>query len=143
MLKNDDFLKARVVELGWRFGAAYGGHIAGTMVMQVLANRFRQGWANWLTIIENVPNFMAENELPPFVLDSVWNPSFNKLLHAIDGIFDGSAQDNTKGALYFCDLNKVERAWFKEKVLDARRADEPELRQHPMVANLNSLSFFK
>lgn len=108
--------------------------------MQTLANRFRLG-SGWLEVLENLPKYMAENELPPFKLDSVWNVSFSKLLHAIDGIFEGSAADDTHGALYFCDLNKVENPWFKTKIIDALREDG--LRQHAIVANINSISFFK
>ena len=143
MLTTDQFLKAKIVETSWRFGNSYsGGHLAGQMVMATLANRFRAGFGSWLSILENVPNFMAENEVPPFKIDSVWNPSFTKLLHAVEGVYDGSAQDLTKGALYWGDLNKIERPWFKAKVVDAL-SEATGLRQHPLVSNLNSLSFFK
>jgi hypothetical protein len=142
-LKPEDFVKGKLVELGWRFGTSYNsGHLAGVMVMQVLSNRQRAGFGSYLSIIENVPNFMAENEIPPMKLGSVWDPLFTKLLHAIEGIYDGSAQDLTKGALYFGDLNKIESSWFKSKVLDAI---DPAtgLRRHPIVSNMGPLSFFK
>jgi hypothetical protein len=112
------------------------------MVMQVFSNRQRAGFGSYLSIIENVPNFMAENEIPPFKLDSVWSPLFTKLLHAVEGIYDGSAQDLTKGALYWADLNRIQRPWFKEKIVDSV-SEVTGLRRHPIVANMNSLSFFK
>jgi hypothetical protein len=112
------------------------------MVMNVLANRFKAGWGPYLSIIENVPNFMAESELPPMKLDTVWSPLFTKLLHAIEGAYDGSAQDLTKGALYWADLNKVQNPWFQQKVIDPV-SEVTGLRRHPMVANMGSLSFFK
>lgn len=143
MLKQDDFNKTHLVTTGWRFGLTYGGGvIPGQYVMQTLANRVRAGWGSWLDVIERVPLYMAENELPPIKFPSVWEPTFVKLLLSVDAVYDGSFPDGTKGALYFCDLNKIERHWFKEKIVDAKQ-ESTGLRAHPMVANVNSLSFFK
>lgn len=141
MLKTDDFFKSHLVTLGWRFGQSYGGgYLAGQMVMATLANRYRAGWGSWGTIIERVPNFMAENELPPLKFPSVWEGAFVKLLHIVDGVFDGSLPDLSKGALYWGDLNRIERPWFKD-LIDATKEDGQ--RQHPRVADLNSLSFWR
>ena len=143
MLKIEDLQKSKLVELGWRFGQSYsGGYIAGQMVMSTIANRVRAGWGNWLEVIERVPNFMAENELPPLSFPNVWDGNFMKLLHVVDGVFDGSAIDMSKGALYFADLARVERAWFKDRILDAV-SEETGLKQHPVVASMNSLTFFR
>lgn len=143
MLKADDFIKTQLVMMGWRFGQVYsGGHIAGQMVMNVIANRVRCGWGSWLDVIERVPSYMAENELPPLKFPSVWEGNFVKLLHAVDAAFDGSLQDMSKGALYWADLGHIERDWFKTRVVDAINPNTG-LRQHPIVANMNSLSFFK
>ena len=153
-LRQDDYVKSKLVEFGWRFGQSYGGgHLAGQMVMTVLANRVRLGWGNWLRIIDTVPEHMAENELPPLVHPSIWEPTFVKLLAAVDGIFDGSVQDMTRGnefasmgkmktgALYFCALNKVERPWFKSHIIDAKNPIT-ELKQHEMVWTMNNLAGF-
>jgi hypothetical protein len=80
-------------------------------------------------------------ELPPLVYPSAWDGNFVKLLHVVSGVFDGSIPDMSKGALYFCDLNKIERTWFKEKIVDSTKDDGQ--RQHPIVACMNSLSFFR
>ena len=85
---------------------------------------------------------MAESELPVLKYPSLWDPDFVKLLHAVEGVFEGSAHDMAKGALYFCDLNHIERIWFKENVVD-QVSESTGLRRHPLVANMNSLSFFK
>jgi hypothetical protein len=146
MLKIEDVQKTKLVEIGWRFGQMYsGGYVSGQMIMHVIANRVRCGWGPWLDVIQKVPQFMAENELPPLEFPSVWNGSFMKLLHVVDGVFDGSLPDMSKGALYFADLNKIERSWFKTKILDPVKEDGPSVgqRQHPIVANVNSLSFFR
>lgn len=155
MLKSDDYVKAHLVELGWRFGQSYaGGHIAGQMIMHVLANRVRLGWGSWLNVLDGMPKFMAESQLPPLVHPSVWEPAFVKLLHAVDGIYDNSTPDLSKGALYWADLGKVERPWFKERILsniqgmvsnEGHSVEHLEAvpNSHPIVANLNSLTFFR
>ena len=146
MLKIEDIQRVKLVEIGWRFGQSYaGGHIAAQMIMHCVANRVRVGWGSWLDVIQKVPNFMAENELPPLEFPSGWNGSFVKVLHLVDGVFDGSVPDASKGALYWGDLTRIERPWFKENVVDPIKEDGPQagLRQHPMVANMNSLSFFR
>ncbi len=154
MLKQDHYSQAKLVELGWRFGQSYGGgHLAGQMVMQVIMNRVRLGWGPLLRMIDVVPDYMAENELPPLVHPSLWEPTFVKLLAAVEGIYDGSVQDMTRGnefsigtgkpksgALYFCALDKVERPWFKNLIA----ATDPVtgLKQHNRVWTMNTLAGF-
>lgn len=84
---------------------------------------------------------MAESELPPLEFPSVWEGNFVKLLHAVDAAYDGSLQDLSKGALYWGDLGSIDRDWFREKVIQAKREDG--LPVHPRVADLNSLSFWR
>ncbi len=141
MLKQDDFIRAQLVSMGWRFGQSYsGGHLAGQMVMHALANRVRCGHGSWLEVIENVPKYMAENELPPLKFPSVWDPAFVKLLHSVDGVHDGSAPDLSKGGLFWSDLSRIERPWFKEMVA----AENPLTggRQHNRIACMNGLNFW-
>jgi hypothetical protein len=150
MLKQDDYIKSKLVEYGWRFGQSYGGgHLAGQMIMHVIANRVRVGWGPWLRMLDRVPDYMAENSLPELVHPSLWEPTFVKLLSAVDGIFDGSMPDMTRGAhsekksgaLFFCALNKVERPWFKSNIIDAVNP-VTGLRVHEKVADMNTLAFF-
>jgi hypothetical protein len=84
---------------------------------------------------------MAENELPPLEFPGVWEGNFVKLLHIVDGVFDGSIPDMSKGAIYWADLTRIERPWFREKIITPIK--DNGLRQHPIVANQNSLSFFR
>jgi len=136
------------VEVGWRFSRSTGGPIAGQIIMNIVANRVRLGWGNWLQTIDSIPKYMAENEMPPLIHSTVWDPAFVKLLHAVDGIFDGSASDLSKSqgtgaiALYWGDLNRIERPWFREHILDAINPDTG-LRLHPIIGNIGPLSFFK
>lgn len=141
MLTQDQYVKGRLVELGWRFGQSYsGGHMAGQLVMHTLANRVRVGWGSWLQTIDRVPLFMAERELPKLNHDSIWEPNFVKLLHTVEGIYDSSTVDLSKGALYWGDLSRIERPWFAEKIIQARKEDGMPV--HQRVCDLNSLSFF-
>lgn len=143
MLKQDDYIRGKLVEMGWRFGQSYsGGHMAGQLVMNTLANRVRIGWGSWLQVIDRIPLFMAENALPGLEHPSVWEPMFVKLLHTVEGVFDGSTPDIAKGALYWADLSRIERPWFKEKIVDPVNEDTGE-RIHPRVVDMNSLSFWR
>jgi len=146
MLKVEEIHKSLLVSVGWRFGQSYGGgYLSAQMVMAVLANRVRSGQGQWFDVINRIPAFMAENELPPLVFPNVWDGSFVKLLHVVEGVYEGSATDLSKGALYWADLNRIERPWFKEKIVDPIKEDGPHAgeRQHAIVANMNSLSFFR
>jgi hypothetical protein len=153
VLTQDNFVKSQLVAYGWRYGQLYGGgHLAGTLVMQALANRVRRGFGSYLQVLESVPNYMAEHEMPPLKYPSLWEPNFVKLLHAVEGIYSGSATDMTLGAtmidnkprtggLYFGLLNKIERPWFKTQIIDAINPLNG-LRLHNRVADLNCLSFW-
>jgi hypothetical protein len=146
MLRFEDLQQSQLVAMGWRFGQSYsGGYVAAQMVMSTIANRVRSGWGNWFDVLHKIPNFMAEKELPPLEFPTVWDGSFVKLLHVVGGVFEGSATDLSKGALYWGDLNRLERPWFKTNIVDAIKADGPQagLRQHPRVADINSLSFWR
>jgi hypothetical protein len=146
LLKIEEIQQAKLVELGWRYGQFYcGGYVAGQMIMSVFMNRVKCGWGNHLDVMTKVLPFAAENELPPLIYPGVWDGNFVKLLHVVTGVFDGSIADMSKGSLYFADLNKIERPWFQEKIVDPIKEDGPTAgqRQHPIVANINSLSFFR
>jgi len=146
MLKIEDVQQAKLVELGWRYGQSYGGgYVAGQMVMSVFMNRIKCGWGSHLNVMTNITPFAAELELPPLVYPSAWDGNFVKLLHVVTGVFDGSIPDMSKGALYFGDLTRIERPWFQEKIIDPIKQDGPQAgqRQHAIVANQNSLSFFR
>jgi hypothetical protein len=145
MLKQDDYQKAKLVECGWRFGKPYGGYKAGQLVMHTLMNRVRVGWgSNILQVIDAVPKFMAENELPALEHPPLWDAAFVKLLHSVEGIFDGSVLDESSGALYWGDLNHIERQWFRDKIILARK-DDPNgqlVPAHQRVHDMGTLSFW-
>ena len=136
MLRQDDFLKSQLVLFAWRHGKPFGGHLASSAIMGVLANRQRLGWGSWMDIIADAPAKSAVLEQPSDV-PHVWDPEFTRLLHVVEGVFDSSATDLSNGALYWLDSSKpVTNPWFKEKILG-------QLDIHKKCADMNSLMFLR
>lgn len=143
MLTQDNYIKGRLVDMGWRFGQSYsGGHVAGEMVMQAIANRVRLGWSSWLQAIDRIPLHMAENAIPDLQHPSIWEPNFVKLLHVVDGVFDGSIPDKSKGGVYWGDLAHIEREWFLEKIVRAKKENFEGVLVpvHQAVATMNGFN---
>lgn len=136
MLRQDDYQKSHIVLEAWRQTVEYGGHLPAILVMNTLANRFKRGWGGWATILEGIPKYSAEFAQPARSLwPDIWDPNFVRMLHAIDGVFDGSTPDISKGATYWCDLRRVETDFFKEKIMG-----QPG--QYMRVVQQNTLCFF-
>lgn len=134
MLRQDDYQKAQLVTVGWRWGQEYGGHLAACMIMSCLGNRVRLGWGSWLDVIDRIPVFAASVTMPTGT-PSIWEPNFVRLLHEVEAIYDGS-QDYSKGALYWCDLRVVETDFFTKKIIG-------QPLEHPRVADMNTLTLFR
>lgn len=135
MLRQDDYQKAQLVTVGWRWGKEYGGHDAACMIMSVIGNRVRSGWGSWLEVIDHIPKFSAQTEQPTGT-PTIWEPVFIRLLHEVEGIYDGSIKDVSKGAKYWADLRRVDNPWFREKILG-------NLIEHPRIGDMNTLTLFK
>jgi hypothetical protein len=113
----------------------YGGYLPFLMVAGCIASRVRVGWGSWNDVIARIPKFAAEDE-PPIIYPSIWEPAFVRILHEIEGVYDGSGIDYSKGALYFCDSRRITKDWFRENILNNKDT-------HPCVANSNTLMLFK
>lgn len=134
MLRQDDYQKSQLVTVGWQCGREYGGHMASCMIMSCLGNRVRLGWGTWLEVIERIPAFAAEVHMPTGT-PSIWEAGFVRLLHEVESIYDGTI-DHSKGALYWCDLRRIETVWFRDKILG-----HPQ--EHPRVTDMNTLTLFR
>lgn len=134
MLRQDDFQKSQLVLTGWRYGKEYGGHLAACMVMSCLMNRVRLGWGSVLEVLDRIPNFSA-TEVTPTGTPAIWEPTFVKLLHEVESIYDGT-QDHSKGAVYWADTREITTPFFKNKIMG-----EPEA--HPRVLEMNTLALFR
>ena len=135
MLRQDDMIKSQLVLYGWRAGHAYGGHLASTAIMGVIANRVKLGWGSWLDVIADIPSKSAVTE-QSLEMPQIWSPEFVRLLHTVEGVFDSSSPDLSCGAVYFADLARpITNPWFQEKILS-------DLQMHRRVADMSSLTFF-
>lgn len=106
------------------------------MILGCLANRQKLGWGNYLEVLKSLPKFSAVTELPNRdKFPDIWEQNFVRLLHAVDGVYDGSMPDPSMGGLYWADLKNVTNPWFKEKVIDNPL--------HSICANQNSFTIFR
>jgi len=133
VLRQDDFQKSQLVLTGWRWGKQYGGHLAACMIMSCLMNRVRLGWGTVLEVLDKIPNFAATTEMPTGT-PAIWEPGFVRLLHEVEGIYDGT-NDHSNGALYWCDTRDVSTPFFKEKILGQSEV-------HRRVMEMNTLALF-
>jgi len=122
MLRQDDFVKSQLVLECWRQGHHFGSHQIPLMILGCLANRQRLGWGSFLEILKNVPKFAYVLEQPNRdVFPDIWAPEFVKLLHGVDGVYEGSIPDPALGGIYWADLSKgkagITNPWFRDKVL--------------------------
>lgn len=134
MLRQDDYQKAQLVLIGWRYGQEYGGHLASCMVMSCLMNRVRKGWGTLLEVLDRIPNFAATTEIPVGT-PSIWEPQFVRLLHEVEGIYDGT-MDYAKGAVYWADTRRIDTPFFRDKILT-----NPD--DHPRVVDMNTFMCFR
>jgi hypothetical protein len=140
LLRQDDYVKALIVTECWRQGKDFGNSQIALMVMGCLANRQRLGWGTWLDILKGVPKFSSTLELPNRdVFPDVWEPSFVKLLHSVDAVYEGSIPDPALGGIYWCDLRAgisgITNPWFRDKILNSPL--------HSACANQNSFTVFR
>jgi hypothetical protein len=135
LLRQDDYIKSHLVTYAWRYGREYGGPKPAQMVMCAVANRVKCGQGSWLEVIANIPKYAAEYSQPEG-FPSIWDQTLVRLLHEVESIYDSSGKDLTDGALFWCDLRRVETDWFRNTILG-----NPQ--QHPRIADMGPLTFFR
>lgn len=129
------FVKGQLVLYSWRYAHEYGGPKPAQMVMSALANRVKCGQGSWLEVIDRIPKYSAEHRQPEG-FPSIWDQTLVRLLHEVEAVYDSSGKDLTDGALFWCDLRRVETEWFRNTILGNPM-------QHPRVADFGSLTFFR
>ena len=132
MLTADDFIKSSVLQYLWPYRKIEG--LSGMVgIGQVLRNRVLSGWHNsdWLTVLQN-----AASERPPVPLEypDLRDPLFNRAVWKIESLFDGTLDDLSGGAKFWCVLSEATEK-FKSTIIQ-----QPA--EHPRVANIGSLYFF-
>lgn len=133
-------------------------------IAQVIRNRVRQGWegGDWLKLLQKAPNFSASltEEHDNVSLPDINDGDFRWLIQQVEQLYSGFAPDTTsgastrdlgasrydavhkaapidvpKGALFYCDLNKITKPWFMEKIVR-------EKEQHPRTMDCYPITFF-
>ena len=136
MVRQDDFTKSLLILECWRQGVSYGNHQIPMMILGCLTNRQKLGWGSYLDILKSLPKYSATIEQPNRdKWPDIWEPNFVRLLHAVDGVYDGSMPDPAMGGLFWADTKTVDNPWFKEKILGSAL--------HPACANQNSFMIFR
>jgi hypothetical protein len=141
-LTYENYIKAKLVQFVVREAYHHGGWDGMCAVGQVIANRVQAGWGEWSQVIDSAPNFVGTITEPPKIdpRDLV----FRRMLTMVDDIYHGTADDTNVNvtddrgkliALYYADLNELNRPWFRENILN-------NLGSHPRIATVGPLSFF-
>lgn len=136
-MTNDQFIRAQLATFAHREGHHHGGIDNMLAAMFVLRNRRQAGWlgGDWMRVIDRAPE-CAGTLYEPQVID-LRDTCFRMVLAQVDDVVSGLAQDRyTQGALYYAELNKIDRPWFRENVL-------ADLDHHPRVAQVGNVFFFR
>lgn len=142
----DDYIKSKLASFAWKEAAQYGGTQNMTAVALVIRNRVYAGWCggDWLDVLANAPVSSALNPRHELIepQPDFREPAMRRFLQAMDSIYDGSLPDTLtvnpkkEGALYYAELDKIERDWFLENI-----CRKPE--NHPITSKVGPVTFFR
>lgn len=138
-LTAQDFEKGIVCLCCWREmrSQLYAGMMA---VACVINNRAKKGWFHG----NQYSNTVAKNQFSSMTVPgdpqlekypAEDDTEFNKLLAAIDLLYEGEVLDRTDGALYYAVLADSTSGWFFREIVN-----RPE--EHPRLAEIGRTSFF-
>ncbi len=135
-MNADNYIKGQLAALAIRDGFHHGGVENMLAVANVIRNRVAQGWSggDWMDVLDAEDAYIGTEYAPEKT--KLRDMNVRVFLQRLDDVYTGSEEDNTEGAVFYCELHKVTRQWFRENVLQ-RRAD------HPMVAQVGQVAFFK
>lgn len=138
----ENFIKAKMVQFAASEALHLGGWDGMCGVAQVLKNRVEAGWGEWNVVLDTAPNYRGTILKPPKI--DVRDVAFRRMLSLVDDIYHGIADDSNVNletesgkriALYYADLNNINRDWFRDNVLS-------DLREHPHLTTVGPLTFF-
>jgi hypothetical protein len=138
----ENYIKAKIVDLAVEDAYHHGGIDGMLAVAQVLANRVKAGWGEWNVVLRTAKNFRGTTPEPVEI--DPRDIGFRRILSAIDDIYNGVADDSNVNvtddrgeiaALYYAELNRIDRQWFIDNVTT-------QLDRHPRIATVGPLSFF-
>ncbi|MCU1305162.1 MAG: hypothetical protein JWQ87_5446 [Candidatus Sulfotelmatobacter sp.] len=132
-------------------------------IAHCIHNRIVAGWhsGDWLKVISEYPLHSADliEDIDFRSLPELRDPNFNWLVPQVERLYSGTLRDTVTaspsiafampradalgkraiappphGALFWCDLNRVTRKWFKDNILAVRD-------QHPILSHSFPLTF--
>lgn len=131
----ESFLKGQIAAYAIHEGFRHGGVDNMLAVAQVLRNRYTAGWqgGDWMRILEAAET--STGTLYPREAARIRDTFIRLFLQRLDDVFTGNEDDNTNGALFYCELHNLNRAWFKTNVLAHKE-------EHRQVAKIGPVTFF-
>jgi hypothetical protein len=141
-LTYENYIKARIVQFAVNEAHHHGGVNGMLAVAQVLANRVNAGWGDWDVVLNSADNYIATVQPKPDV--DPRDLSFRRVLGEVDGIYHGVADDSNVNvedddgkhlALYYAELNRIDRRWFIDSITN-------QLNRHRRLATVGPLTFF-
>lgn len=151
---SSDYIKAELCRLAYLDGHTEG--LNGTLaVMFTFRNRVRNGWWNgdWCQVLAHAEDVSYKVEpYAHLIPDPAKDYSFFLALQLVDGIFDGTTEDNitvsrdslppplspqyvAPVALYYARLDQITNPWFLEDI--CRKST-----LHPRIAKVGAIDFF-
>lgn len=135
----ENYIKAKLVDVGIEDAYHHGGVEPMLAVIQVLANRVKEGWNDWQGVIDNAAGVRGTTWKDRPVI----NPrdgGFRELLRRVDDIYHGVADDTNvnledRKSFYYAELNNISSPWFRQNILN-------DLDNHPRIATVGQLTFF-
>lgn len=132
--RSEEYIKAQMIEVAWKFGQSYGGTPAMINILHVLKNRQKAGFGTYLFILDTLDKWQAA---PPTTTThpDMWDRRFLALWNEIDGICDDTRKDSSNQALYWGDTTDIQSDWFLKMV-----CRNPERYR---CADMGSLTFWR
>lgn len=133
----DDYRKALLALVCWR-EAGNQPREGQRAVMHVIRNRVNGNWGTWEHVICS-PNQFSSMTIKGDSNLLRWPKSpdaaFDQILQLVDGIWDGSDEDITNGALYYYNPEIATSEWFTTNIAQ-------NTAEHPQVAQIGAHVFF-
>lgn len=117
-------------------------------VCYCLRNRVREGWGEWMDVIESADEHRANEPTEPAAIDTS-SRAYQRLLHDVDDIYFGHSSDFSEGpsledslcekerpCFYWLFLDRPMQQWFKDTI-----AGDKE--NHPSNATMGLMMFFE
>jgi hypothetical protein len=135
----ENYIKAKLVDVGIEDAYHHGGCEPMLAVIQVLANRVKAGWNDWQGVIDNAAKVRG-TQWPGKPAINARDGGFRELIRRVDDIYHGVADDTNVNiedhkALYYAELNNITNPWFQENILN-------DLDNHPRIATVGHMTFF-